>query len=93
MQLIAEDAAGNLTSVSQTVHIDAHGPEATLDASQRAVITVRVGDGASGVAGGTIEVRNRPSEPFRALPTTLADGRLTARLDRGMPRASVSASL
>ena len=51
-------------------------------ASGRA-IEVRVGDGASGVAGGTIEVRNRPSEPFRALPTTLSNGRLTARLDRG----------
>ncbi len=40
-------------------------------------------DGASGVAGGTIEVRNRRDEPFRALPTTLANGRLTATLDRG----------
>jgi hypothetical protein len=83
VQLVAEDAAGNLTTVSRTVTIDAHGPEATLTRASGRTISVRVGDGASGVAGGTIEVRNGPSEPFRALPTTLAEGRLTARLDRG----------
>ena len=46
-------------------------------------ITVAVSDGASGVAGGTISVRNSPSEPFRALPTSFANGALTAKLDRG----------
>ena len=46
-------------------------------------ITVAVADGASGVAGGAIAVRNSPGEPFRPLPTTLANGRLTAKLDRG----------
>jgi hypothetical protein len=83
VQVVAEDAAGNLASVTRAVMIDAHGPTATLARSSGRTISVRVGDGASGVATGTIEVRNRPSEPFRALPTTLSGGRLTARLDRG----------
>ena len=83
VQIVAEDAAGNVSSVTRMVTIDAHGPEATLTRASERTISVRVGDGASGVAGGTIEVRSRPSEPFRALPTTLAEGRLTARLDRG----------
>ena len=83
LQLIATDASGNPTTVTRTVSIDAHGPETTLTRASGKTITVRVSDAASGLAGGTIEVRNRPSDPFRALPTTLANGRLTARLDRG----------
>ena len=83
LQLIATDASGNPTTVTRTVSNDAHGPETTLTRASGKTITVRVSDAASGLAGGTIEVRNRPSDPFRALPTTLADGRLTARLDRG----------
>jgi hypothetical protein len=83
LQFVAEDAAGNTTTVTRTVALDAHGPEVTLSRASGKTITVTVGDAASGVAGGGIEVRNRPDEPFRALPTTLANGRLTAKLDRG----------
>ena len=36
-----------------------HGPTATLTRASGRTITVRVADGASGVAGGAIEVRNR----------------------------------
>jgi hypothetical protein len=83
VQVVAEDAAGNLSTLTRDVQIDGSSPGATLTRASGRTITVRVSDGASGLATGTIEVRNRPNEPFRALPTKLADGRLTARLDRG----------
>jgi hypothetical protein len=55
---------------------------------------VSVSDGASGVAGGTISVRNSTAEPFRALPTTVLNGRLTAKVDRGSAaRARISISV
>jgi hypothetical protein len=44
---------------------------------------VRLVDAASGVAGGGIEVRDSTGAPFRALPTTLTGGTLTAKLDHG----------
>jgi len=84
LQLVVEDAAGNPTATAaRTVTLDSHGPDATLSRASRKTITISVSDGASGVAGGSIAVRNAPTEPFRALATTLANGRLTAKLDRG----------
>lgn len=94
LQLVATDAAGNETTVTRTVSLDAHAPEAVLARASGRTISVRVADGASGVAAGAIEVRNRRSEPFRALPATLANGRLTARLDRGSAaRAGIRVSV
>ena len=88
MQVVAEDAAGNLDLGDADRSHRSHGPEATLTRASGQAITVRVGDGASGVAGGTIEVRNRPSDPFRALPTTLAE-RTTDRSPRPWERSRV----
>ena len=73
LTVVATDSAGNPTTVTRTVDIDGTGPSAVLTRASRRTISVRVGDGASGVAGGTIEVRNRLSEPFRALPTTFGE--------------------
>jgi hypothetical protein len=81
--LVAVDSAGNASTVTHAVDIDAHGPSVMLSRASGKTITVAVSDGASGLAGGALEIRNRPDEPFRALSTTLANGRLTAKLDRG----------
>jgi hypothetical protein len=83
VQILAEDAAGNPASITRTVTIDAHPPNVSLTRAGGKTITLAVADSASGVASGTISVRNSVDEPFRALPTTLANGRLTAKLDRG----------
>ena len=40
-------------------------------------------DNASGVGGATLEVRRSSNEPYRTLNTTLANGRLVAKLDQG----------
>jgi hypothetical protein len=83
LRFVATDSAGNPTTVTKSVDVDGNGPTAVLSRASGKTITVSVSDGASGVAGGAISVRNTTAEPFRPLPTTLANGRLTAKLDRG----------
>ena len=83
LKLVATDSAGNTTTVTRSVNVDGNGPSPVLTRASRKTITVSVSDGASGVAGGTVSVRNAPSQPFRVLPTTLTKGRLTAKVDRG----------
>ena len=84
LQLVLTDAAGNTATFTKTISIDAHGPVAVLKRAAGKAITVSVGDGSgSGVKLGGIEVRNNATEPFRALPTRLIAGRLSATLDRG----------
>jgi hypothetical protein len=83
LKLVATDSAGNPATVIKTVNVDGNGPSAVVSRASGKAITLSVTDGASGVAGGTISVRNTPSEPFRGLPTTSANGRLSAKLDRG----------
>lgn len=81
----AVDAAGNESVASRTVAIDGNPPAVTLERPRGSTIAISVVDEASGLAGGQILVRNSSAEPFRALPTTFAKGRLTAPLDRGRP--------
>jgi hypothetical protein len=83
LKLLAVDSAGNTSAVAKAVNVDGNGPTAVLSRASGKAITISVSDGASGVAGGTISVRNSRAEPFRVLPTSLAKGRLTAKLDRG----------
>jgi hypothetical protein len=83
LQLVVDDAAGNPATITQTVSFDSHGPDVTLTRASGKTIAASVTDGASGVAGATVEVRDTPSAPFRALPTQLAAGKLTATLDHG----------
>ncbi len=77
---------------AKSVDVDGNGPAVIVSRASGKTITVSVSDGASGVAGGTISVRNSPSEPFRVLPTSLSEGgpdrqarsrRCRARGDRG----------
>jgi hypothetical protein len=83
LKLVVSDSAGNTSTVTKPVNVDGNGPSAVVSRASGKTITISVADGASGVAGGSIAVRNKRSEPFRALPTTLANGRLRAKLDRG----------
>jgi hypothetical protein len=94
LHLVVDDAAGNPSAMTRTVKVDSHGPTAVLSRASSRSITVTASDTASGVAGGTISIRNSRSEPFRALPTTFAKGRLTAKLDRGSAsRVGISVSV
>ena len=84
LKLVATDSAGNATTVTRkSVNVDGNGPTAVRLAGEREDDHGLGERRRVGVAGGTISVRNTPAEPFRALPTTLANGRLTAKLDRG----------
>jgi hypothetical protein len=65
------------------VKIDGTAPLARLERAHGRVLRVKVEDGASGVAGGEILVRNSSQEGYRPLATTLEGGFLRARLDRG----------
>ncbi|MDA0164835.1 hypothetical protein OM076_31490 [Solirubrobacter ginsenosidimutans] len=83
LKLVVDDSAGNATTVTKSIQLDGTAPTVTLTRASGKTITLAVSDAASGVASGTVSVRNSVGEPFRALPTTLANGRLTAKLDRG----------
>jgi hypothetical protein len=81
--VVATDAAGNSSSQTAKVALDANPPAVTLGRAAGHTIRVRLADGASGVASGGIEVRDSTGAPFRPLPTTLNGGTLTATLDHG----------
>ena len=84
LTITVRDAAGNATSVTRTVSIDGTAPTATLQPPVGHTLVVSVGDELSGVKAGQILVGATP------LPTTLRNGRLTARLPSGNPaRADV----
>jgi hypothetical protein len=85
IRVVAADAAGNEAVASRTVAIDGNPPAAALERARGSTIAISVLDEGSGVASGQILVRNSSAEPFRALPTSLANGLLTAPLDRGRP--------
>jgi hypothetical protein len=87
--LQAVDAAGNESERRDVeVRIDRTPPELVVferanPADPRA-IAVAVADRTSGVAGGVVELRRvAGGGDWRALPTALHDGRLSARLDDG----------
>ena len=75
-----KDAAGNPTTSTHNVTVDGTPPSALLRPPSGRTLIVDVADDGSGVAGGQISVGGTP------LPTTLARGRLTARLPSGNPR-------
>jgi hypothetical protein len=85
VRVVAADAAGNETLSESQVAIDGNAPFVTLERPRGRTIVIGAKDEASGIAGGQILVRNGPTEDFRPLPTTLANGALTAPLDRGRP--------
>ena len=76
-QLVATDSAGNPTTVTQTVDVDGNGADrdpCRARAARRSRSSVS--DGASGVAGGTISVRNSTT---RAVPRVCRRRSRTAR--------------
>jgi len=85
IRVVATDAAGNEGVSSRTVAIDGNPPAAALERARGSMIRISVLDEGSGLASGQILVRNSGAEPFRALPTSFANGLLTAPLDRGRP--------
>jgi len=85
LTITVKDPAGNPTSLTRAVDIDGNAPFANLQDTRR-TIAVKVTDEASGVQSGQVEVRNGSNEAYRALPTTLKHGRLTAN---GNPRADI----
>jgi hypothetical protein len=86
LRLTVTDAAGNAREVDAPVSIDGSAPSVDLRRPRGRTIVVGARDAASGFAGGQILVRDRETEPYRALPTTYRRGKLRARLDRGDPR-------
>ena len=88
LTVTASDAAGNPAPVTQTVRLDGTPPTARIAVARGRTILVDVGDNVSGVDSGKIAVRGSTKEAFRELPTTLSDGRLRARMDRGRAQRS-----
>jgi hypothetical protein len=88
LRLTVTDAAGNARAIEQPVSIDGTAPAVDLRTPRKRTLVVRVSDYASGLATGQILVRNRPTDPYRALPTTFRKGALRAPLDRGNPHGA-----
>jgi hypothetical protein len=86
IRLTVTDAAGNARSIHAPVAIDGSAPAVDLRRPRRRTIVVAARDHASGFAAGQILVRNRATDPYRALRTTYRRRTLRARLDRGNPR-------
>ena len=82
-RIVAEDAAGNANAIQRTIKIDGTPPAAVLERASGHTIVLSLTDNASGVAGATLEVRGKSTEPYRTLPAKLVNGRLSAKLDRG----------
>jgi hypothetical protein len=84
VRLAAEDAAGNDGIVQRTVLMDGTPPTAILKRARGKKIVLSVKDPASGVASTSVAVRNHPTDPYRPLPSTFANGTLRATLDTGV---------
>jgi hypothetical protein len=83
VRVVAVDPAGNAATVERQVSLDGTPPAALLERARGRRIVLSVVDATSGVASAALEVRNRSTEPFRTLASTLANGTLRAKLDRG----------
>ena len=83
LRLVSLDAARNAAAVQETLLIDGTPPTAILERARGRKIVLSVRDAASGVASAGIEIRNRSTEPYRALKSTLKGGKLRATLDAG----------
>jgi hypothetical protein len=74
LTVTAKDAAGNPATTSATINVDGTAPYVEWQAPSGRTLVAKVSDALSGVAGGQITVDGA------AVPTTLADGRLSATL-------------
>ena len=64
--------------------MDGTPPTAILKRARGKKIVLSVKDPASGVASTSVAVRNHPTDPYRTLPSTFANGTLRATLDTGV---------
>jgi hypothetical protein len=83
-RIVAEDASGNERAVARTIRVDGTPPTAILKRARGKTIVLSVKDPASGVASTSVAVRNHPTDPYRPLPSTFANGTLRATLDTGV---------
>jgi hypothetical protein len=85
VDFVARDAAGNGSGIeSAEVKIDQTAPTGAFEhqnPSDPRQLKVAVSDALSGVAGGDMEYRREGTDGFTRLPTSLADGHLSGRLD------------
>jgi hypothetical protein len=78
------DVANNGGRGDRVVDIDGTPPALSLVPTQGSrTITFAVSDASSGVQGGQIAIRAKPTDPFTPLPTTLRRGRLLATVPKG----------
>jgi hypothetical protein len=83
LRIVSLDAAKNLGVIERALHIDGTPPTAILERARGRKIVLGVRDATSGVASAGIEIRNRSTEPYRAIKSTLRGGKLRATLDAG----------
>ena len=76
-RIVADDAAGNQVVAQRTIKLDGTPPTAVLERARGKSIVISVVD----AFAATLEVRNKSTEPYRALDAKVENGRLTARLN------------
>lgn len=81
--VVAEDASGNEARAEKRIRVDANGPRIAIDRLSGKRIAATVTDAGSGVAAGSIEVRDPGAGAFRPLTSRLDGSRLSATLDKG----------
>ena len=86
---VAEDAASNVTRSERIVDVDGTPPVIDRVPVTARRVTVLVSDAGSGVASGTIAVRDDTGAPYTPLKTTVAAGRLTANVPRSFSMSSL----
>jgi len=89
----AEDAAGNPSALERTVVVDGTPPVLERVTVSGRTVTAVVSDALSGVASGSLAVRNGRSAAFTELPTTVRDGRLVATIPRPLSPSRVGLRL
>ena len=86
---VAEDASSNVTRSERTVDVDGTPPLVDRVPVTGRRVSVLVSDAGSGVASGTIAVRDDTDAPYTPLKTTLRAGRLTANVPRSFSMSSL----
>ncbi len=86
---VAEDASSNVTRSERTVDVDGTPPLIDRVPVSGRRVSVLVSDAGSGVASGTIAVRDDTDAPYTPLKTTLRAGRLTANVPRSFSMSSL----
>jgi hypothetical protein len=86
---IAEDAASNVSRSERSIEVDGTPPVIDRVPVTGRRVSVLVSDVGSGIASGTIAVRDATDAPYTALKTTLRGGRLTATVPGSFSMSSL----